>query len=64
MSENCNHDCSSCSSNCSSRKKESFLKAPHKNSSVKKIIGVVKRKAEKVFVAMITPTEEEMEDQN
>ena len=34
------------------------------NHSLKKIIGVVKRKAEKVFVAMITPTEEETEDQN
>ena len=44
MSENCTHDCSSCSANCSSRKKESFLKPPHKNSSVKKIIGVVSGK--------------------
>ncbi|MBQ8394132.1 MAG: Mrp/NBP35 family ATP-binding protein [Clostridia bacterium] len=44
MSENCSHDCSSCSSNCASRKKESMLKAPHKKSSVKKIIGVVSGK--------------------
>ncbi len=44
MSENCTHDCSSCSSNCSSRKKESTLKAPHKLSSVKKVIGVVSGK--------------------
>lgn len=44
MSENCTHDCSSCSSNCSSRKTESMLKAPHKESSVKKIIGVVSGK--------------------
>ena len=44
MSENCTHDCSSCSSNCSSRKKESFLKEPHKNSSIKKVIGVVSGK--------------------
>ena len=44
MSENCTHNCSSCSSNCSSRKVESLLKAPHKNSSVKKIIGVVSGK--------------------
>ncbi|MBO5240809.1 MAG: Mrp/NBP35 family ATP-binding protein [Clostridia bacterium] len=44
MSENCTHDCSSCSSNCSSRKKESFLKEPHKSSSVKKVIGVVSGK--------------------
>ena len=46
MSENCTHDCSSCSSNCSSRKKdkESFLKEPHKKSSIKKVIGVVSGK--------------------
>ncbi len=44
MSENCTHDCSSCSQNCSSRKKESMLKEPHKLSSVKKIIGVVSGK--------------------
>ena len=46
MAENCTHDCSSCSSNCASRKKdkESFLKEPHKKSSVKKVIGVVSGK--------------------
>ena len=44
MSENCTHDCSSCSSNCSSRKKESMLKAPHKEASIKKVIGVVSGK--------------------
>lgn len=46
MSENCTHDCSSCTSNCSSRKKdkESFLKEPHKKSSIKKVIGVVSGK--------------------
>ncbi len=44
MSENCTHDCSSCSQNCSSRKKESMLKAPHKASKVKKVIGVVSGK--------------------
>ena len=44
MSENCTHDCSTCSSNCSSRKKESMLKQPHALSSVKKIIGVVSGK--------------------
>lgn len=44
MSENCTHDCSSCSSNCSSRKKESMLKEPHKKSSVKKVIGIVSGK--------------------
>ncbi|MBR2646833.1 MAG: Mrp/NBP35 family ATP-binding protein [Clostridia bacterium] len=44
MAENCTHDCSSCSSNCASRKKESFLKEPHKKSSIKKVIGVVSGK--------------------
>ncbi len=44
MSGNCTHDCSSCSSNCSSRKKESMIKAPHKESSIKKVIGVVSGK--------------------
>ncbi len=45
MSEKCTHDCSSCSSaSCSSRKKESMLKPPHKKSSVKKVIGVVSGK--------------------
>ena len=44
MSENCTHNCSSCSASCSSRKKESMLKAPHKQSLVKKVIGVVSGK--------------------
>lgn len=44
MAENCTHDCSSCSSNCSSRKQESLLKEPHKESSVKKVIAVVSGK--------------------
>ena len=44
MSENCTHDCSSCSQSCSSRKAESLIKAPHKASSVKKVIGVVSGK--------------------
>ena len=44
MSENCTHDCSSCGKSCSSRKKESFLKEPHKDSSIKKVIGVVSGK--------------------
>ena len=44
MSQNCTHDCSSCSSNCGSRKKESMLKPPHKASSVKKVIGIVSGK--------------------
>ncbi len=44
MAENCSHDCSSCQADCSSRKKESMLKAPHAQSSVKKVIGVVSGK--------------------
>lgn len=44
MSENCSHNCSTCSSDCASRKKESMLKAPHKQASVKKVIGVVSGK--------------------
>ena len=42
----CTHNCSTCSSNCASRKKEkeSFLKEPHKKSSVKKVIGIVSGK--------------------
>ncbi len=44
MSENCTHDCSSCGKDCSSRKQESFLKAPHKDSSIKKVIGIVSGK--------------------
>lgn len=42
---NCNHDCGSCSQNCSDRTQpESFLIQPHKQSSIKKIIGVVSGK--------------------
>lgn len=44
MSENCTHDCSSCSENCSERSKESFLVAPHEMSDIKKVIGVVSGK--------------------
>lgn len=44
MSENCTHDCSTCSQNCSQRDKESFLKQPHAKSSVKKVIAVVSGK--------------------
>lgn len=45
MSENCSHNCSNCSSSsCSSRKQESFLKEPHKKSSIKKVIGIVSGK--------------------
>ena len=44
MSENCTHDCSTCSQNCSERSKESFLKQPHAKSSVKKVVAVVSGK--------------------
>ena len=46
MSE-CNHDCSSCSSSCSSRENnapESFLEKPHELSDIKKVIAVVSGK--------------------
>lgn len=44
MSENCNHNCSSCSSNCKERTQESLLATPHAKSSIKKIIGVISGK--------------------
>ncbi len=45
MSENCSHDCSTCSSNCGERKApQSFLESPHPMSSVRKVIGVVSGK--------------------
>ena len=44
MSENCSHDCSSCSEECSSRDKKSFIKAPHEMSDIKKVIAVVSGK--------------------
>ena len=44
MSEKCTHNCSSCGSNCSSRKQESMLKNPHSDSNIKKVIGIVSGK--------------------
>lgn len=44
MSENCNHDCSSCSQNCASRDPKSFQVAPNPNSSVKKVVAVMSGK--------------------
>ena len=44
MSEECTHDCSSCSSNCASKDPKSFLEAPHPNSKIGKVIGVVSGK--------------------
>lgn len=43
MSE-CTHDCGSCSANCSERKHESMVAQPHKDSHIKKVIGVVSGK--------------------
>ena len=45
MSDNCNHDCSSCGENCASRKDpQSFIEKLNELSSVKKVIGVVSGK--------------------
>ena len=43
MSE-CNHDCSSCQANCSSRQPQSLLAPQNASSNVKKVIGVVSGK--------------------
>ena len=44
MSEECTHDCSTCSSNCGSKDPQSLLVAPHPNSKIGKVIGVVSGK--------------------
>lgn len=44
MSEQCTHDCSTCSSNCGSKDPKSLLVAPHPNSKIGKVIGVVSGK--------------------
>ena len=44
MSEECTHDCSSCSANCEARDKKSFLEKLNEHSSVKHIIGIVSGK--------------------
>ena len=45
MSEQCNHDCASCGSNCAERTApQSFLEQPHIESRVGKVIGVVSGK--------------------
>ncbi len=43
MSEECTHDCSSCSAECGERTK-SFIEQPHEGSKIKKVIGVVSGK--------------------
>ncbi len=40
----CTHDCSTCSSNCASKSKESFIEEAHKLSKINKVIGVVSGK--------------------
>lgn len=46
MEKECNHDCGSCGENCSERKtdKSSFLKKPHPESRIKRVIGVISGK--------------------
>ncbi|MGN1067252.1 MAG: P-loop NTPase [Candidatus Fimimonas sp.] len=43
MSE-CTHDCSNCSANCADNAKQEFAAKPHKQSKIKKVIGVVSGK--------------------
>lgn len=40
----CTHDCSTCSSNCASRDKSSFIKPLHEGASVKKTVAVASGK--------------------
>lgn len=44
MSEECTHDCSSCSQNCSGRDPQSLIEKPHALSKVGKVIAVVSGK--------------------
>lgn len=44
MSESCSHDCSNCSSGCGSQNSKSLIAAPHPNSKINKVIGVVSGK--------------------
>ena len=44
MSEECTHDCSSCSQNCASRSAAPQHEAPNPHSSIKKVIGAVSGK--------------------
>lgn len=44
MSENCTHDCSTCSENCSDRTPESLIEKLNDSSSVKKVYGIVSGK--------------------
>jgi len=44
MDETCTHYCSNCSASCESRDPKSLLEPPHKDSSIKKVIGVISGK--------------------
>lgn len=44
MSENCTHDCSTCSENCADRDPKSFIEKLNEASSVKKVYGIVSGK--------------------
>ncbi len=44
MNNECTHDCSTCSANCSSREPESLIERPHELSNIKKVIGVFSAK--------------------
>ena len=44
MSENCTHNCETCSAKCSERKADSFLEAPNAKSNIKNVIAVVSGK--------------------
>lgn len=44
MSENCTHNCETCSQNCSDRKNQSLLENPNPKSKIKNVIAVVSGK--------------------
>ncbi len=44
MSENCTHNCESCTANCSEREPKSFLEAPNAKSNIKNVIAIVSGK--------------------
>ncbi len=44
MSQECTHDCGSCTANCGERKQESLLAPANQYSNVKKVIGIVSGK--------------------
>ena len=44
MAEECTHNCSTCSSNCDKKEKNSLLESPHELSKIKHIIAVVSGK--------------------